>query len=274
MASFTDVFARKEMKYRLDAQQYGELLSLIQIELQPSEYAEGQVTSLYYDTPYFELIERSLEKPLYKEKLRVRVYGTTFEDKTPAFIELKKKFKGVVYKRRIEVSLAAAQAFLQGEDYERACQEHPLANEADHARSLDTRSLQIAHEISCFLDRHEGLIPAVFISCDRQSFEQRKDRGSESKAQELESATCTHDLRITFDTNLRAVPYPASLKEADEFLNEKGTPIISPDEALMEVKCTGALPFWLVDALNRTCSYKRSFSKYGTAYMQMLRKGA
>ena len=120
MTAFSDVFARKEMKYRLDSGQYDLLLAAVRSRLVPSEYGFSTVRSLYFDTPHYGLIEHSLDKPIYKEKLRLRVYGEPADD-VQAFVEIKKKFKGVVYKRRVSMTLAAARMYLSGESYECAC---------------------------------------------------------------------------------------------------------------------------------------------------------
>ena len=76
MASFTDTFERKEVKYRLNAKQHREVLDALAGRMAADEYGRTRITSLYFDTPTRDLIARSLEKPLYKEKLRVRWYGT------------------------------------------------------------------------------------------------------------------------------------------------------------------------------------------------------
>jgi hypothetical protein len=36
----------------------------------------------------------------------------------------------------------------------------------------------------------------------------------------------------------------------------------------MEIKCSGAIPLWMVEILSRERIFKTSFSKYGNAYMQ------
>ena len=106
-------FKRKEKKYVLEAGDYLALMALIGDKIEEDEYPYSHIESLYYDTPDWRMINRSMEKPLYKEKLRVRVYGETGEQNV-AFVELKKKFKGIVYKRRIAMSPQGARAFMEG----------------------------------------------------------------------------------------------------------------------------------------------------------------
>ena len=103
MASFTDTFERKEVKYRLNAKQHRCVLDALAGRMAADEYGRTRITSLYFDTPSRDLIARSLEKPLYKEKLRVRSYGTPLQSER-AYVEIKKKYDGIVYKRRVGCS--------------------------------------------------------------------------------------------------------------------------------------------------------------------------
>ena len=124
-----DTFERKETKYLLTPMQYIQFRALAEGHMAPAEYHESDVMSVYYDTPDDLLVNRSIAGGKYKEKLRVRAYGrgeTTPE--TPVFIEIKKKFKGVTYKRRVNCTQAAADAFLGGMDYEQAIDTWPLAD--------------------------------------------------------------------------------------------------------------------------------------------------
>lgn len=249
----SESFERKEMKYRLSASQFADLLALIRQRLQPTEFAESKVTSLYYDTLQFSLIGRSLEKPLYKEKLRLRVYGECFDEQTAAFVEIKKKFKGIVYKRRIAMSLRGALDYLSGMPYEEAIVRHPLPGKQDKHDGGGARSLQIAREIDFMRAHHAPLAPAMLVTCERFSF-----------------ADESEDLRVTFDTHLRALAWPGRFESlrgknpSDAWLD-----IIPPDEAIMEVKCHGSVPLWLAQALSKAGTYQQSFSKYGTAYQKM-----
>ena len=107
----TGVFERKEKKYVLTRDVLESFLNSIHSHLVPDERGITRVSSLYYDTPENTLISRSLEKPVYKEKLRIRAYGDVDEN-SEVFVELKKKFKGIVYKRRFSCPLSEAEAFM------------------------------------------------------------------------------------------------------------------------------------------------------------------
>lgn len=113
MAKDLFIFKRVEKKYRINTEKQAKLLSLMGDRLTPDEYGKSTVSSIYLDTPTHLLIRNSIEAKEYKEKLRLRSYGVPTGD-TKVFLEIKKKFKGVVYKRRISTSLDKAMAYING----------------------------------------------------------------------------------------------------------------------------------------------------------------
>ena len=147
----TSVFKRREKKYLIEATQRQTIEAAARQFMSPDDYGRTLVTSVYLDTPDRSIIARSLEKPVYKEKLRIRAYGQ--EDGTalvflcqhglvaarafygdmllaiPVFFELKKKYKGIVYKRRVRMSLMGAWALAHGASYEAAMTTYPLAED-------------------------------------------------------------------------------------------------------------------------------------------------
>ncbi len=158
-----NLFKRYEIKYLLGKRELDAVMSAFPGRMIDDEYGETTVCSLYFDTPDCRIIRRSLEKPFYKEKLRLRSYGAVDGDGT-VFIELKKKYDSVVYKRREKMSLSAAEKFLPNPD----------------AHS------QIASEIAYFLSFYPDVEPKTFIGCRRQAYYGANDR----------------DLRITFDKDI------------------------------------------------------------------------
>ncbi len=108
------VFQRYEFKYLLTRGQQARLLSAAGARLRPDEYSHSSIRNLYLDTPDFRLIRRSLEKPVYKEKLRLRSYGRA-DWEHPVFMELKKKYRSVVYKRRLTLPYGRALDCLAGD---------------------------------------------------------------------------------------------------------------------------------------------------------------
>lgn len=238
------VFERKEVKYRISQSQLQALLGTLEGCMAPDAYGCVLVESLYFDTPERLLIARSLEKPLYKEKLRVRSYGRP-EPGDCVFVEVKKKFRGIVYKRRVGMSLEAARAYLDGAPYERACRDRPLSDARAQAASFAPRSLQIAREIDAFVARYAPLVPSMRIACNRVAYAPA-------------SVDIPADLRITFDTDLVYV-------DALDPQHPCGT-LLGTGEAIMEIKARGSYPLWLAHVLARADVKPSSFSKYGAAY--------
>ena len=229
MAGFKDVFQRIEVKYLLDDMQYTELRKRLEGMAEVDSYGKTSILNIYFDTPDYKLIERSLEKPVYKEKLRLRTYGVA-DDDTNAFIEIKKKYKGVVYKRRISMPYAKAIDYLVG------------------GKRPEERS-QISDEIDYFLKYYKGIRPAMAISYDRIAMAGTKDP----------------DLRITFDTNIRWRTDKLSLKEGNV-----GKDILLPGQHLMELKIAGAMSIELAKILDELNIRKTSFSKYGKGYVDYM----
>ena len=137
------IFKRHELKYLVSAEQRELIESVFERYMIPDEHGESTICNIYYDTSDFRLIRRSLEKPVYKEKLRLRSYGTASGDRN-VFLELKKKYKGIVYKRRISLNCDEAQDTL--ENGERL-----------------TESSQLAKEINYFLDFYEDIFPVDYL---------------------------------------------------------------------------------------------------------------
>ena len=221
------------------------------------DYGATRIDSLYLDTPQRDLICRSLEKPLYKEKLRVRFYGELKGD-SRVFIEIKKKFKGVVYKRRLATSAQAADLFLSGMDYEQACKAHPLPNPKHAEESLSWQSLQIAREIKAFMDHYEQrfgpLVPSILVECERLAYKPA-------------SPDVQSDLRITFDKSIVCTDLLDS--EGARLPFTQRVSLLGRDESVMEIKAVGSYPLWLAEALSDERIYPQSFSKCGRGYERM-----
>ena len=160
------VFERTEKKYILTLSQRRALLDRISEYVKPDEYGESTVCSLYFDTDDYRLVRRSMEKPVYKEKLRLRSYSTP-KAGSKVFLELKKKYNGVVYKRRQTLEYTQAKEYIRG------------------GKTPDNS--QIMREIDWSMRYYEGIKPKMFIAYDRTAFYSKTD----------------HELRITFDRNVR-----------------------------------------------------------------------
>ncbi len=286
MGSFTEVFKREEVKYVIDRSQCAYMQDAIRRlgGMVPDAYGTSRVTSLYLDTRDHLLIRRSLEKPLYKEKLRLRWYGNLGDDSV-VFVEVKKKFKGVVYKRRVALSPAGAQAYLAGMPYEEACKRFASADAQLAANSLSTISVQNAREIDQTMKRYHPLCRSMLIATNRTAYallpreengsaqvpEQGARMASQSGGDESVLSQIGSDVRITFDENLTYRDLMGKTS-ASHSGGHEALPLLPSDRAIMEVKVTGAFPLWLSSALSECGAYPSSFSKYGEAYLACIQK--
>lgn len=191
MANITYTFKRKENKYLLTKKQYQNLMDEIGVHLVGDVFGKSTICNIYYDTPSFRLIRKSLEKPVYKEKLRSRSYGVASSD-TKIFYELKKKYKGIVYKRRLESR---------------------ADKDIKEIITNPEEKKQVADEIGHFYNLYEDIGPAMYIAYDREAFYSNEDS----------------NLRITFDSNilwrtdnldLRKPIYGTSVINSDQCLME------------------------------------------------------
>ena len=219
-------FKRYEKKYLLTPEQYEQMLRGMRPYVTADKYSHYTICNLYYDTDSYQLIRTSLEKPVYKEKLRMRSYGVQ-PDTGNVFIEIKKKYEGVVYKRREVMDAASAFRYIHG----------------GHKPVRDT---QICREIDHFMNTYHPEAK-VFIAYDREAW----------------AGTDIPDLRVTFDTRLRARTTDLDLRVSDA-----GLPILPPEQILMELKIPGAAPLWLARLLSENNIFPVSFSKYGAWYRQ------
>ncbi len=227
--AFQTVFSRYEMKYMLTLEQKQRILEIMKNYMSADKYGRSTIRNVYYDTDTYLLIRRSIGKPIYKEKLRVRSYSQANEDST-VFVELKKKYKKVVYKRRISLPEKEAVKWLAKEE---GCH----------------KSTQISKEIDYFLDYYKTLHPVVFLSYEREGYYSDDDP----------------NFRVTFDDNILCRQTDLSLTKGIY-----GTPILPEGNVLMEIKCSGGIPLWMVVFLSKEKIYKTSFSKYGTAYQTLI----
>ncbi len=271
MAGFRDVFARKELKYRMRRRRKDALLDELAAFVEPDEYGLTRITSLYYDTSDRLLAFRSYDKPFYKEKLRLRKYGDPGNGER-VFIEMKKKLNGIVYKRRVGLSYAAARAYLAGMPYEKACGIFPLDDPVANEGCFSPRSRQIAREIDAFMARYGMLEPSIEVVCLRESFTERVGagmaggtRGGRYDAESFAAAGQTSGLRITFDSDLLWRDASCSDFEPRRLLRG--------GEFIMEVKTAGALPLWFVHALDDVDARPTSYSKYGEAFHDQMEGG-
>lgn len=211
----------------LDTKQYETVLKLLEGRMKPDDYGLSTICSLYFDTPDFRLIRTSMQKPTYKEKVRLRTYGVP-NDGTGAFAEIKKKYKGIVYKRRVKLPYSEALGWLCGEsEYPEPC--------------------QISREIDYLKEYYAPLLPACVLCYDRIAYYCEYDEG----------------LRVTFDTNIRY-----RFEELDIRAGSGGEYLTHDGQYLMEIKIAGGMPVWLARGLCDAGIFPHSYSKYANAYMR------
>ncbi len=224
-------FNRRETKYLLTAEQESAFLNEAGNLLSTDKFGRYTICNLYLDTDDFYFIEHSLDRPAYKEKLRIRSYGTSSAEKQ-VFFEIKKKARGVVYKRRIIIPLREA------EDYLRDGTVPP---------SLDGFSAnQIFHEIDYLMKKYRPE-PKIYLAYDREAF----------------FMTEQPEIRITFDRDIRSRWDNLTLTSDD------GTSLLDTgiaDYRVMEIKSGRAIPIEITEILSRLKIYPVSFSKYGKIY--------
>ena len=226
-----DIFERYELKYLVNSWQRNLLEQGIRDHMVPDPHGQSTICNLYCDTPDFRLIRQSLEGPVYKEKLRLRSYGPALPN-APVFLELKKKYKGIVYKRRISLPEPDAMRFFTANA--------PLPGQS-----------QIGRELTWCRDFYRPLAPVVYLSYDREAYFGKDDP----------------NLRLTFDRNICWRNTELRLGACPG-----GQSLLEPGQSLLEIKVADAVPMWLVHLANACQLRKASFSKYGRAYEQLLRQ--
>ncbi len=225
--AFTYIFKRVEKKYMLTQEQYDYIRERLQPYMHADRYGETVIRNIYFDNKADELIETSLQKPPYKEKLRLRSYGIPASDGT-VFFEIKKKYKGVVYKRRIAMTRDEAYRYIETGELP----EHLIGN--------------IPVEIDYMIRRYR-LFPKAFISYRRIALVGNTDP----------------ELRITFDSEITS-RYDDIRLESEA----PGEQLLDEGAHLMEIKIPGAMPLWLAHILSEKCIFPQSFSKFGTAHIR------
>lgn len=224
--AYSNTFQRGEKKFYLNQTQYNKLRDALVGKMSVDQYGRHTILNVYCDNDYNESIIKSISKPVYKEKLRLRAYGIPTDDSI-AFLEIKKKFKGVVYKRRIAVPYKEAWDYL--------CSNKKLADNSQQAREID------------YLKTRMCLKPHVFVGYDRIAMYGLEDK----------------ELRITFDTNIRY-----RYEDIDLRLGDCGKLLVWQGHYVMEIKCLGSLPIWLIGILTKESIYPVSFSKVGNVFLK------
>lgn len=177
--AYANTFKRREMKFLLDERQYNEVLNAVGDFMTEDEFGLHTIMNIYLDNRNNDLIRSSLGKPIYKEKVRLRCYGNQANDNTEAFLEIKKKYRGLTYKRRLE------RPYKELFDY------------ITDGSEPETRG-QVFEELD-YLIKRMSLKPKIVICYDRRAFYGNGDR----------------EFRMTMDGNIRFRRNDLDLRDGD-----------------------------------------------------------
>ncbi len=234
----TEIFNRIENKYLLNEVQLNAIEMVLKENMTADSHSKDgamyTITNVYYDTVDNNLIRVSLDKPKYKEKIRLRSYGVPTMDEE-VFVEIKKKVNGLVNKRRTKLKLYEAEFFLKTNKL-------PVIK--------DYMNKQVLNEIAYFIEKNK-ISPSVYIAYDRKAYFGKDD----------------NDLRLTIDTNIRTRRDDLSVA-----LGDYGCQLLDKGMYLMEIKSSKSMPMWLVNILSEKNIHKTSFSKYGVEYKKLLKE--
>lgn len=180
-----------------------------QIEQDP--YSPYTVSSAYLDLPSDLLMQRNLEKPACRRKVRICCYGE-FERNSTCYLETKNKYKGVTVKKRIPMSSSQIEEYLKNRKF---------------PAGLSSGTISLFKTQAGYQIRYA-------LKYERQTFYWKDDPS----------------LRITFDDQIcmRKPENPFCLQSLRQ---QKGTAILPDGISLMEIKISGPLPLGLVRILNR-----------------------
>lgn len=239
-----EVFNRYEKKYIISDEVFRKLKPMFEEYMEADEHSRSggsyTICNIYYDSENDEIVRKSIEKPVYKEKLRLRSYGVA-GPADQVFLELKKKFKGCVNKRRTPILLKEAYEYFE------TGQKPEIKNKI----SKNIINQQVLNEIDFMLRKYPTLQPKLFLSYDRIAM-----FGIENRS-----------FRITFDRNILTRRYDLGLD-----IGIYGEPLLPADQWIMEVKSENAIPLWLAELLSEYKIYPVSFSKYGMEYQKTIRQ--
>lgn len=232
-------FKRFEEKFIVTENQYEKIIKEIEEYMLPDKYClngeEYSIYNVYFDTSTDELIRHSISQTKYKEKIRMRSYYPQNSVSDKVFLEIKRKVNGIVYKRRVLLTIEQVFDFIKNKNI------------------FDTDdtyiSKQVINEISYFL-RQYSVLPKVSIRYDRCAFYGKDDKS----------------LRLTFDRNIYG--RRENLVLGADVYDKR---ILSEGYRIMEIKNNGAIPLWFVSILSKYKIYNTSFSKYGTEYKMFVK---
>lgn len=227
-------FNRYEKKYMIKKSLKDTILKELQEHIKQDDHQTSSyytICNIYYDTIDDEIIKRSISKPVFKEKLRLRSYLQEGQSSL-LFLEIKKKVNGFVNKRRTLITQEEANMLIMKKVM-------PIRKEY--------HNLQVLNEIYYYV-RDKELIPKISISYDREAYFSIENP----------------DFRLTFDDNITSRRDHVNLGRTNTDQE------ILEDYVLMELKTSTSIPLWMTQVLSKYQLYGNSFSKYGTEFYNYL----
>ena len=170
-------FRRVEKKYILNERQYILFKNALKEYMVEDEHGVSTICNIYFDTQQYELVQHSITKPVFKDKIRLRSYNIPNLN-SKIYLEIKRKYDGVVSKRRIEMNLKEFYEYMNNKN--------------------SIESNQVKKELDYYF-KHYELEPKMFLSYYREAFYGKDDR----------------DLRITFDNNIIARNYDLNIENGN-----------------------------------------------------------
>lgn len=231
-------FVRKEKKYLISSEQRKKLLEILPEYMKFDKYCRDgnmyTVNNVYFDNESYNVIRHSTSKPSYKSKIRIRSYKVNVTDDDGVFFEMKKKFKGVVNKRRLTIKHRLLEEYLATGNF---------------PTELSVQEVQVLKEIDYEINR-ENVKPKVYLTYLRTALYAKNDSS----------------IRLTIDEDILA-----RISETTLASDRYGDSLLPEGYYLMEIKVHGAFPLWLAHILSDLKIFPTSFSKYGKFYENVVK---
>ena len=230
---FIENFSRYEFKFPVKYDDMDRMLDDLAPYVGQDEHTDENgyytISSIYLDNDTWQCFYETINRDKYRQKVRLRVYGSV-DNNSICFFELKAKFKGLVGKRRVKMRLGDAMTFIK---------ECNAGHDPD-INTFECSNRQILKELKHII-LTKSLKPTVVVSYERLALFSKDDP----------------DLRITFDVNIRTRD-----TELDLTKGTGGDYVTSEDTAILEVKTSKNIPYWLVGILKKYNYKDQTFSKY------------
>ena len=227
-------FERREFKYFVPNKLLGDLRMRFLQYMEHDPYCAGRehnqycVRSVYLDTDNLLFYHEKIEGLKIRKKLRVRVYND-IEAKSPAFLEIKRKFENTVFKERVKISLPETVTLMNGANLQILDEDTSFSEAATLGKFL-------------YLKKRLNLRTKVLVTYEREALMGLDDP----------------NLRVTFDINPRSFPNP----RLEDIYREDDLICFSKHAFILEVKFNGRMPVWIRNIIRDYRLHLQAISKY------------